>query len=415
MTTPETIELKIDSLAYGGEGVARVEGKVYFVEGALPGERVRAQIIEEKKSFARAETVEILEPSKHRVEAPCKYFGRCGGCQLQHLAYEEQLVWKHKSLEELLARIGNVKDIAVDPVIPSPKPFGYRNRVGLTLMHAAKGKIRQGFLARDSHELVDIDSCHIAMPTINQAINELARKNEMKNVFGDFFGRLKLELVTDGQNTFFLPWQSFDEKTGARTKPDEGKILREKIGGIEFEFSPHVFFQVNSYLLPQLIASIGTLLAESKDACLFDLYSGVGLVGVSLSDRVKKVVGLEENKLAHQFAIRNIKRNKIENVYVYTGRVESQFKKVFLKQKAEKNILLLDPPRGGIEASLVENFKEFQPEIDSIIYLSCEPSILARDLARLKQAGFVPERVMPFDLFPQTQIFETVVILKSKA
>ena len=412
--TPETIELKIDSLAYGGEGVARSEGKVYFVNGALPGEKVRAEIVQDKKNFARAEIVEILEPSKNRVEPPCDYYGHCGGCQLQHLAYEEQLVWKQKWLEELLSRIGNLKDITIDPVVASPKPYAYRNRVGLTLAHAGGGKIRQGFLSGDDRGLVDIDSCQIAMPGINQAIDELSRKNKMKNMFGEFEGRLKLEIVTDGHNTFFLPWQSLDEKSGRGTKPEEGKILHEKVGSLEFEFSPNVFFQVNSYLLPRLLDSVGALLGDAKDACLFDLFSGVGLFGMSLSDRVKKVVGLEENKLAHQFAIRNIKRNKIENMYVYTGRVESQFKKIFMKQKADKNIILVDPPRGGVEASLIENFKEFESEIDSIIYLSCEPSILARDLARFQEAGFLPERILPFDLFPQTQIFETVVKLKRK-
>ncbi len=422
--TDRELELIIESLAYGGEGISRLEGKVYFVHGTLPGETVRAKVIQDKKSFARAETIEILKASSSRISAPCKFFGRCGGCQLQHLDYKEQLVWKQRWLEELLARIGGLKGIPVEPVIPSPKPYGYRNRVSLTLLRKSGGRVRQGFLGRDmehaastdSRYLVDIDSCEISMPSINHAIGELAEKNSHGKLFGDFEGKLKLEIATNGPNTFFLPWQTFEEKAGGPgAKPQEGKILREKVGGMEFEFSPQVFFQVNSYLLLQLVSAVGELVSTGakEETCLFDLYSGVGLFGISLADRVKKVVSLEENKLAYQFALRNIKRNNITNVFAYSGLVEAKFQKFFERHREKRNVLLADPPRDGMNASLMEVLKNFRSEIDSLIYLSCEPSILARDLARLKEAGFSPKRVMPFDLFPQTQIFETVVLLEA--
>ena len=422
MNINQTLELNIESLAYGGEGIARLDGKVYFVNGALPGEKVRVTIIQQKKSFARAETIEVITPSPFRVKPPCSYFGRCGGCQLQHLEYQEQLVWKQRWLEELLTRVGGLKEVRVEPVIPSPKPYGYRNRVSLTLLHKSGGRIRQGFLGRDvehaqsvdSRYLVDIKSCEIAMPTINHAIGELAEKESHGRLFGDFKGKLKLEIATDGQNTFFLPWQSFEEKAGGPgAKPEEGKILREKVSGLEFEFSPQTFFQVNSYLLPRLISTVGELVSEGpkEETCLFDLYSGVGLFGLSLADRVKKVISLEENKLAYQFALRNIKRNKVENLFAYSGRVEIKFEKFFERHREARNVLLMDPPRGGLETSLIALLQNFRARIDSLIYLSCEPSILARDLARLKEAGFLAERIIPFDLFPQTQIVETVVLL----
>ncbi len=419
----QTIELNIESLAYGGEGIARHEGKVYFVWGALPGETVCVRVIQNKKNFSRAETVEILKKSPDRVDPPCRYFGRCGGCQLQHLKYEEQLVWKRKWLEELLTRVGGFKEINVESVVPSPKPYEYRNRVSLTLLNKLGGRTRQGFLGRDvvhaentdSRYLVDIKSCDISMPTINHAIGELAEKNSKGRFFGDFQGKLKLEIATDGKNTFFLPWQTFEEKAGAPgEKPEEGKILIEKISGLEFEFSPHVFFQVNSYLLPQLVTAVGGLMGEvsKEETCLFDLYSGVGFFGISLADRVKKAVALEENKLAYQFALRNIKRNKLENVFSYSGRAEAKFAKFFERHKLTNNIILVDPPRGGMEPSLIQTLTAIKDDIHSVIYLSCEPSILARDLARLKEAGFLPEKILPFDLFPQTQIFETVAELK---
>ncbi|MBI4397608.1 MAG: class I SAM-dependent RNA methyltransferase, partial [Candidatus Omnitrophica bacterium] len=404
-------------------GQARQEGKVYFVYGALPEEKVKARVVQEQKNFARAETLEILTTSKQRVKPPCPYYGRCGGCQLQHLDYEEQLVWKRKWLQELLSRIGSLADAQVEAVVPSPKPYGYRNRVSLTLFHKTGGRVRQGFLSRDSERerntdsrhLVDITSCDISMPQVAQAIKEMALKNNQGDLFGDFQGKLRLEIATDGQNTFFLPWQTPEEKSGGPgAKPEEGKILREKVLGMEFEFSPQVFFQVNSYLLPSLVQAVAEMIPaeDAENTCLFDLYSGVGLFGISLAGRVKKVISLEESKLAWQFALRNMKRNNIANMFAYSGRVEAKFQKFFDRHQMAKNILLVDPPRGGLETKMIDLLRAAREKIHSLIYLSCEPSILARDIARLKTAGFGPKRLAPFDLFPQTQVFETIALLR---
>lgn len=415
MTIKDEITLDIESLAYGGEGIARVEGKIYFVFGALPGEQVRARIVREMKNFSRAETVEILKPSKLRVKPPCPYFGRCGGCQLQHLAYEDGLKWKKKWLEDLIARIGGGVDVPVEEVVPSPRPYGYRNRVSLTVTRGKGGRLRQGFLSRDNQTLVDIDECPISMPNINEALSELSKKGRHFPFLAEFQGKLKLEIATDGERTFFLPWQTWAEKSGMGAGPEEGKILRKKIGGLILEFSPQVFFQVNHYLLGELVSCVSRMIGEARgETCLFDLFSGVGLFGLSLAREVQRVVCLEENRLAHQFALRNAKRNKIENALIYSGRVEQKFETLFEKHRSSKgeNILLIDPPREGLSPDFISSLKTCRPSIHSLIYLSCEPSILARDLARLKEIRFAAARIAPFDLFPQTQIFETVVLLR---
>ncbi len=419
MTDDNIIELTIDALAYGGEGVARHDGKVYFVFGALPGETVKARLTQEKKSFNRAETVEVVKASPDRVEPPCAYFGECGGCQLQHLNYHQQIVWKEKWLKDLIDKIGHISEISVEPLQASPREYEYRNRISLTVSQDRKGSFRQGFLSRDNKSLVPISGCSIAHSSINQFMKEVAEKRLFPEIVGPHLRhKLKLDIVTNEDEVLILPWRKVQEKRKSRYTFKEDEILTKKVGQYQFCFSPHVFFQTNFYLTPQLLTTVERFLFHGKEAspseesALFDLYSGVGLFGISLSPYVKKVVGLEENKGSHQYAIHNIKKNKIENVLAYSGKVERQFPKLFERHKQKNNYVIVDPPRQGLEADLVEAIKTLKEDIRSMVYISCEPSILARDLDRLKEAGFHPKQIAPFDLFPQTKFFETIVLLE---
>jgi tRNA/tmRNA/rRNA uracil-C5-methylase (TrmA/RlmC/RlmD family) len=361
-------ELKIEDVAFGGKGVARDNGKAVFVPFTIESERVSAQIVREKKQFAEAEVVDLKETSPHRVEAPCPYFGRCGGCAYQHIDYEHQLAIKFRQVRDVLQRIGKLKDVPMRPIIPSPLDYNYRNRI---TVHAQEGVI--GFYERDSHRLIDIERCPIAMDEVNRALTELRGPR-----------------VRDGHYT-----------------------LRAESGSL-------VFSQTNDAVAKALRDLVAQFVPGGQQL-LVDAYCGAGFFAKALLDRFERVIGIDWDR----FAIEAAKKNATAKETYIAGDIENELRSVLeqtrgveaavsaanpedLRVGTRATTLIVDPPATGLTANIRRTIVDLAPS--TLIYVSCNPPTLARDLAELQQK-FRIESVTPLDMFPQTAEIEVAVHL----
>jgi 23S rRNA (uracil1939-C5)-methyltransferase len=399
----ETIEVVIEKLVPGGDGLARMEGKVAFIPFTLPGERVRARVAEAKKDFVRALPVEILEASPDRVAAPCPVFGRCGGCDWQHIDPPAQARHKLAMAEDALRRIGGIAFPGL--AIESGEPWRYRNRV--QIHRAADGTA--GFLARSSHALVPIRDCPISRPAFGPlfaprlgpaaASPGSRRPSDGTRRYvawshplpegGDFLLSAEPGSVSLGEK---LP--SLDGAAGGIAVPILGKTLR---------FDLQCFFQSNlemtARLIPYALEGLAGRLA-------LDLYCGVGLFGAFLADRFERVLAVEENPIALEWAQRNIGATHD----FLRGRVEDLLgAERGLLAEALPEAIVVDPPRTGLDAAVTGFLVAKRPA--RLVYVSCDPVTLARDLKRLIAAGFALEGLRLFDFYPQTAHVESVARL----
>ncbi len=367
--------LKIQDLAFGGEGVARLDEFVCFVPFVIPGEEVEAEIVEVKKRFARARLIRVLRASPDRVEAPCRYFGDCGGCQYQHVRYEAQLRFKQKQIADLLERVGGVSADRVAPMLPCPQPYGYRNRI---MVRSQWDKYKQGlnigFIRADNRLVVDIEECPIAEPALNGELQNVRANPPPK-------GGLKVVLRV----------------------PPEG-----------WEVPPHSFFQNNFHLLPELVGVVRNRLRESGVRFLVDAYCGVGFFSVELADAVERYVGIELDKPAVQAARRNAARRGKTNGEFLVAETEHVLAGVLGRFDPSATAVIMDPPRRGCSAESMQILRENRPA--QVIYVSCHPATLARDLNILGRDNvFDLKQVVPLDMFPQTQHVECVADLRAGA
>lgn len=386
-------EISIDKWVYGGDGLARIDGKVVLAPFVLPGEKVRIGI----GAGIRATLIEVVQPAPERVEPPCPVFGRCGGCHYQHAPYEFQLARKAEILREQLRRVGKIDYTGEIEVISGP-PFGYRNRVQL---HVADGKL--GYLAWRSHELVPVEGeCPISSPRINRALGQL--RERLKDPRFPRFVK-SLELFTNETDlqvnvleadrpvarSFFEWYESLvdlDYPTAFGT----------------FRVRPRSFFQVNRFLIEQLVE---TALGDVRGEIALDLYAGVGLFAVPMARRFESVVAVEAGASAARDLEFNAERTETA-LRVEHARVEDYISK--LDQTPE--FVLADPPRAGLDKNVVAHLKRLGPRRITIV--SCDPATLARDLAGLlsdSQARYAIERLTLIDLFPQTYHLETIAHL----
>lgn len=395
------ITSKITSLAYGGDGITKHESITGFVSGALPGELIKSKIEEIKKKFFRARLLEIIEPSPFRLFPPCKYFGRCGGCIYQHLSYEKQLEAKSAQLSNLLLRSAKITGPKISAIIPSPRLFNYRNQLSLKLKQLQNG-IQLGFLGFDNKTFIPIEKCLIAKDPINEKIHEikkeLSKGAKIRNISGEIIIKCGADNTVD---------YAFAESVSPR---GQYKLLHEEIGDKIYYFSLASFFQTNPYILPSLLLELKTALNLDNDTALFDLYSGTGLFSIYLSSYIKNAYGIETNKNAVRLANKSAEANKIKNCRFFSGKTEDIFTNIYDQYKGRKNIFIVDPPRQGLCKETLDIFKN--THADQLIYISCEPSILARDLPYLSNAGYGIKEIILADMFPQTKHMETLAILK---
>jgi 23S rRNA (uracil1939-C5)-methyltransferase len=440
MTAGNLIDVAIDAIAYTGKRVARPGEKILFLDRGVPGETVRARVTRVQKRFLEGQVVAVLQSSPDRIEPPCPYYGTCGGCHFQEIHYEQQLHWKLKTVEDTLQRLGGFKDLHISaPVAASPRPFNYRNKVALHF--GGEGEKRGlGFYHRQSNKMVRIEACLLLQNRLNsilaKSIEFFSRMAPEKRAL---FTRLHIRSGDLGGSCLFYT------KPGSRQ--DIKKILRQfarisgqqagftvdrhrppgagevtavrgdgttvhRAGPYRFRAGMTSFVQVNPWINRKLLHVMRDMMAGAKPGLCVDAYAGSGHLGLFLSSRFDEIVALEAHEPSVQDAIENFRFNRIKNVRIHHARI-GEWAGTPLRLAAPPDVLLLDPPRSGCSARAVDFLSNLGAE--RVFYISCDPATLARDLkAFCRSSAYTIEKVLVFDMFPQTYHVEIVTALRAK-
>lgn len=418
--TPEKITLTLDSVAFGGDALTRLNGKVYFVADALPGETVSAEVLQEKERFAKARVVQRLEPPPYAVEAPCPYADRCGGCQWQKVPYDKQLKWKAGFIEDALQRIGGIQAGSYPFAMQaSPDAFHYRNRIEVKWQIQPDGLVRFGYFAKGSHDLVSIDRCFIADERINEVLHRclgLRFPNRDKT----FATSLEFQAVADGRVLVSCAedlggfWQDLQEAVQKDAWLSEklfmdarSFVLLEEWEGLRFHTRAGQFQQVNLAANHFVRRWVQDFAREHKIQHAVDLYCGSGNLSLALARDGVQVFGVEAFGPSIEAAVFNARDNDLVSAHYATG--DAQDIRQLFPQLPALDLLIVDPPRRGL-AEAVEPLLQLAAE--RVIYVSCDPNTLARDLKQMLASGYVLEQVMGLDFFPQSYHVETISVLK---
>lgn len=390
----DELELPIDTLTNEGVGLGRVDSWVVMVRHALPGERVRARVYRNHKNFSEADLLEVLAPSPERIDAPCPVFGTCGGCQYQNLAYPAQLRWKQRQVAELLQHLAGVEH-EVDPVIPSPRQYGYRSKLTPHHQKPRQGDLGPiGFLQGGSRSrLVDVPQCPIAMPEINAALTDLRRQLRATPSSRKRGATLLLRADADG-----------------RVVTDHAEVIEERVGRLSLRFQAGDFFQNNPFILPAFAAHVAAEAAADGARHLVDAYCGSGLFALAAADRFASVTGIEISESSVEWARRNAAANDIGHAGFIASPAEAVFRDI--STPPGETAVIMDPPRRGSDPGFLGQLTDFKPL--TVVYVSCNPATQMRDLRQLLDAGYRIARVQPFDLFPQTRHLECVIRLRHR-
>ena len=452
-TRPERgaeLSLRVDALAYGGNGIARLEapaggrgGYVVFVSEAIPGDRVRAVVTKRKRGYAEARTLEVLEPSADRIAPLAQH----PGAPWQVLPYDRQLAVKHEQVHDALTRIGRLEGFALDDIVPAVEQWRYRNKLEYSFGTDADGALVCGFHAPGSwHEIVPVSDCLLASDASNrareqvlgwcrshglQAMDRRSHTGLLRNLVvreGRRTGALQVRVVTgpgdldtaslaaavDCEGLMWTRTDARAESTGyGETSLVAGApALEEEIGGLRFAISPLAFFQTNTEMAGRLYALAADLAALKGWERVFDLYCGIGTVGLSVAARAGEVWGLELVESAVADAIANAKRNEIANARFFAGDVRVALREL-VETSGRPDVCMIDPPRAGLSQKVVRRIIEAGPR--RIVYISCNPTTLAPNAAQLVEAGYALRRVVPVDMFPQTPHIECVAVLDRPA
>jgi 23S rRNA (uracil1939-C5)-methyltransferase len=431
----ELLEVEVESLAFGGRGLARADGFVVFVAGALPGDRVKVEVTKAKKRFAEARTVELLQAGPERVPDRCSHGGEpCPGAPWQGLPYESQLTHKSDQVGEALRRIGDLGGFELEEIVPAEQQWRYRNKLEYSFGEGSDDELALGFHARGRWDLiVDVDDCQLASEAGNAARNAVrdwarleslpaydSRSHEgiLRNLVvreGKRTGQLQTRLVTSASR---LPRPPVDLHTAIEgdsggTDGPTGAIgderLREELCGLKLEMSHGAFFQTNTEMAERLYAVAAEFAGLSGSERVFDLYCGIGTIGLTMAKQAGEVWGLEIVPEAIADAERNAKRNKIENIHFLAANARTGVRPLIV-QAGKPDVVVIDPPRAGLSQKIVRRVIEC--EAKKIVYVSCNPTTLAPNAAQLTEAGYRLTRVRPVDMFPQTPHIECVALLE---
>ncbi len=452
MTVPvqknEYYDVTVQDLTHDGAGVAKIDGFPIFVQNALPDEEIKVKIIKVKKGYAFGRLEEIHKPSPYRVDAPCPIYKQCGGCQLQHLSYEGQLVAKQKQVKDVLERIGHLKDVPVHPVLGMDhNPWRYRNKAQVPIGEREGGLIA-GFYQQRSHEIIDMKECLIqqeindrVVQTVREicdkhdvrAYNEKTHKGVLRHVmarYGLVTGEVMIVLITrtpDIPNrkaiveeiTAALPEvksvvQNVNTKKTNVIFGEETRVLwgneyiYDFIGDIKFAISARSFYQVNPEQTKVLYDKALEYADLTGEESVIDAYCGIGTISLFLAQKANKVFGVEIVPEAIEDAKRNAELNEITNAEFAVGEAEVVIPKWY-KEGNTADVLVVDPPRKGCDEALLNTILEMKPK--KVVYVSCNPATLARDLRVLEDGGYKTVEVQPVDMFPHTVHVECVTQL----
>ena len=384
----EELELDIQTLTNEGRGIGHINGWTVMVPFVIPGERVRVRIFKNHKNYSEADLVEIITPSQQRVTPKCPLFGKCGGCQYQHMTYKEQLKWKRQQIVDCYERIGKLHT-EINPLIASEEIYGYRTK--LTPHFERHGdRCPIGFLMYGRRKnIVDVPQCPIASSAINGSLVQV---------------RAGI-LASQRHGTLLLR----EDDNGVTT--DFNAICSSTVHGLTFKFPAGSFFQNNPYILGAIFKFLESFIAQHKQVkSLIDTYCGVGVFGIALAKHVERFIGIEIDEKSIQLAGENMKRNNISNGTFVAGDAQSLFKNITFD--AGTTLLIMDPPRKGTDEVFLQQLVQYAPKY--IAYISCAPDTQARDLNRLctLSQAYKLIQVQPFDMFPQTKHMECIAILE---
>jgi 23S rRNA (uracil1939-C5)-methyltransferase len=430
----------IERLVFQGSGLGRLpDGRIVFVPYTAPGDEAEIEIAEARDDFVRANLVRVLTPAPLRANPACRYFGDCGGCQWQHLTNAAQVEWKGQILRELLARVGKLPDLPVSPPIAPIGPWGYRARAQLKV-HAG-GRPRIGFHQRETHRVVDIDRCPLLDDRLNGILGALRRMRDpslltlfpgLREIWvaagaGDgeaivaLFARARdraairllfHRLQTEAPSVVGVVLLDGDPRQHPRVVDRHGQgAITEQVGEHRFRVDATAFFQVNGQAAGTLTRLVleGANLTGSE--AVLDLYSGVGTFTVPLARRAREVVGVEANARAAADAVYNLRGNGCPRARIVRAQAEQAL--TALAQEGPWDLVVLDPPRQGVSRRVLDGITRLA--IPRIVYVSCDPSTLARDLGVLLPAGYRCANITPVDLFPQTFHLEAVACLERRS
>ncbi len=392
--------MDIDKLVYGGDGLGRHQGKVVFVPFTAPGDRVLGRAVERKKGFLRAAAAQMLRPGPGRVIPVCPHFGKCGGCQWQHIDYPIQVETKRKILEELFHHhFPETRKLEIG-MKPCPNPYRYRSRARIQLQ--GSGTLSKvGFFRHRSHVIEDISACPLLREPLNQALSRV-RDARAKEDSGTVEREMELACAEDGA------WSAAAANQAPPSDaPQSREVLLRRAGGFVYATSASVFFQANDFLLDALLSAV-TDAAPGGGAAL-DLFAGVGFFTLPLARRYREVTAVESVTEAHQFCVRNAHQAGLENIRAFCAEVSDWTRAVASIAAPFFDLIVLDPPRAGVGPEVMKRLAEWVPQ--TVIYVSCDPQTLCRDLKEVPVRDYRIDLVEGLDLFPQTYHMETVVRL----
>ncbi len=435
----DVLELTIDSLAHGGNGVARLEGYVVFVAGAVPGDRVRATVGKAKKAYAEARAIEIVEPSPDRVPEVADH----PGAPWQVLPYERQLEVKASQVDEALTRIGRLSGYELEPIVPADEQWRYRNKVEFSFGTGPEGELVCGFHAPGRwNDIVPMGDCKLVSPRVNELREQVLafckgygawdrrdQRGFLRNLVireGRRTGQTQVRLVTspgkldvdglieavDADGLWWTQTADLGESTygGESTLLAGAPQLVDRLGGLDFLISPEAFFQTNTEMAEKLYGVALEYAALRGHERVFDLYSGIGTIALSMATRAREVIGLEIVEPAVADAIENARINEIQNATFYAGDARLALREL-VERAGRPDLAVIDPPRAGLSQKIVRRVVDAAPA--RIVYVSCNPTTLAPNAAQLVEAGYRLVKVRPVDMFPQTPHIECVALLEA--
>lgn len=443
--------VKIEDLSTDGSGIGKVDGYTLFVKDALIGDLAEVKVIKTKKNYGYGRLMRILEPSPNRVDAPCPLARSCGGCQIQHLSYERQLAFKENKVRSLLDRVGKIEDYIMHPIIGMENPYYYRNKAQYPVGVGKDGQIVTGFYAGHSHVIVDSSSCYIQAP-VNEEILEIVRKwmndyqvrpydekthqglvRHILTRVGFKTGEIMVCLIINGkklphvlelaerlqviEGMTSISYNINTEKTnvilGDKAVTVWGQdYITDYIGDVKYQISPLSFYQVNPVQTEKLYKAALDFANPEPEDVIWDLYCGIGTISLFMAQKAKQVYGVEIVPQAIEDAKRNAAINGIENAEFYVGKAEEVLPKAYEEKHIHADIIVVDPPRKGCDESLLACIADMQPK--RVVYVSCDPATLARDLHYLEGRGYKVEEVQCVDMFGHSVHVETVCLLSRK-